>query len=69
MWFIGFRLWSKDKFLIIKDRKLAIKWATSILSSNHILLLVGKGPEKTMIENGISEYIDERKEVKKWLPK
>ena len=59
----------KDKFLIIKDRKLAIKWATSILSSNHILLLVGKGPEKTMIENGISEYIDERKEVKKWLPK
>lgn len=59
----------KDKFLIIKDRKLAIKWATSILSGNHILLLVGKGPEKTMIENGISEYIDERKEVKKWLPK
>ena len=35
----------------------------------YILLLVGKGPEKTMIENGISEYIDERKEVKKWLPK
>lgn len=58
-----------DKFLVIKDRKLAIKWATSILNSNYILLLIGKGPEKYMTENGMSEYIDERKEVKKWLPK
>lgn len=57
----------KEKFLVVPDRKMAIKWACSLLDSDYALLLIGKGPETVTVENDQTSVLDEREEVKKWL--
>ena len=55
------------KTLEINDRKAAIKKAISLLKTNDILILAGKGHEKYQIIGNEKTEFDEEKIVKEFL--
>ena len=56
---------SKD-FITIKSRPFAIKYAFKMAKKNDVILVLGKGHEKTIIRQYEENYSD-IEEVKKWI--
>ncbi len=57
---------TKGEYVVIPDRREAIKYALSIAKSDDIVLLAGKGQEKYQEIKGVKYPLDERQVVKEY---
>ena len=58
---------TKNNYEIITNRTLAIKKGMSYLKNNDILLILGRGHEDYMIENGVKKHYSDYEEVEKLI--
>ena len=51
------------EYIVIEDRRKAIRYAMDIAQKNDIIVLAGKGHETYQEINGVKHHLDEREEV------
>jgi len=61
------RAFSSDRYLIIPDRKTAIREAISLAGPNDTILIAGKGHEDYQIVGTERLHFDDREEAQKAL--
>ena len=57
----------KDKYVVIENRRKAIRYAMDKAGKNDIIILAGKGHETYQEICGVKHHLDEREEVAAYL--
>ena len=57
----------KNRYIVVEDRKTAIRYAMDIAEKDDIIVLAGKGHETYQDVGGVKLHLDEREEVAAYL--
>ena len=57
----------KEKYIVIENRRNAIRYAMDKAEKNDIIVLAGKGHETYQEIQGVKHHLDEREEVSAYL--
>ena len=58
---------SMGEYIVVPERRSAIRYAMDIAKKDDIIVLAGKGHETYQEINGVKHHLDEREEVADYL--